>query len=210
MSDSSDRIAAALARAFAEANLTWPPEHDGPTPLNAIIGDLQLYHEEVPELTRTRAVERMLATGLPHPDVSPDETPLAGFIVVMGAMGAVFVRREDNLARRRFSAAHELGHFLLHVAPEEPEFVMQDTTAAITEPHVDDDWQELAAREREANRFAAELLMPEPVVRRLCARYARRQRPTEQFLVNHLASDLLVSREAARWRLRELGLPTLE
>ncbi len=204
--DASDRIADALGRAFSEANLPWPPESDGPTPLNALIGDLQLYHEEVPELTRTRAVERMLATGLPRPDVHPDETPLAGFIVVIGARGAVFVRREDNLARRRFSAAHELGHFLMHVEPEQAEFVMQDTTAAITEPSAEDDWLELAAREREANRFAAELLMPEPVVRRLCASYARRQKPTEQFLANHLASDLLVSREAARWRLRELRL----
>lgn len=196
----------ALRRAYLEAGLVWPPERDGPTPLNAIIGDLQLYHEEVPDLTRTRAVERMLATGLPRPDVQPDETPLAGFIVVIGSLGAVFVRREDNLARRRFSAAHELGHFLMHVEPEQPEFVMQDTTAAMTEPSVEDDWLELGAREREANRFAAELLMPEPVVRRLCASYARRCRPTEQFLANHLASDLLVSREAARWRLRELGL----
>ena len=78
--------------------------------------------------------------------------------------------------------------------------------SAVAEPSADDDWLELAALEREANRFAAELLMPEAVVRRLCAGYSRRQKPTEQFLANHLASDLLVSRQAARWRLRELAI----
>jgi hypothetical protein len=206
MSDPDPRIDEALRRAYSEASLAWPPERDGPTPLDKLIGDLTLYHEEVRELTRTRAIERLLATGIARPDVQPDETPLAGFIVVTGASGAVFVRREDNLARRRFSAAHELGHFLMHVEPEQLDFVMQDTTAAMIEPSVEDDWLELNAREREANRFAAELLMPEPVVRRLCVGYARRHRPTEQFLANHLATDLLVSRTAARWRLRELRL----
>ena len=202
MSDS--RIDAALRRAFAEADLPWPPVSDGPTPLDKLFEEMNVYHDEVPELTRTRAVERLLATGLPRPHVQPDETPLAGFIMVMGDIGAVFVNRDDNLPRRRFSAAHELGHFLLHAPAAEDPFVLQDTTADMSEPNVEDDWLELTDLEREANHFAAELLMPEPVVRRLCDGYARVGRPTEQFLTNHLASDLLVSREAARWRLREL------
>ncbi|MBW3600904.1 MAG: hypothetical protein KY475_27010, partial [Planctomycetes bacterium] len=102
---SDPRIDEGRRRAFDEADLPWPPS-DGPTPLDKLFAELNVYHDEVPELTRTRAVERLLATGLPRPDVQPDETPLAGFIVVMGVTGAVFVNRDDNLPRRRFSAAH--------------------------------------------------------------------------------------------------------
>jgi Zn-dependent peptidase ImmA (M78 family) len=56
--------------------------------------------------------------------------------------------------------------------------------------------------ERQANRFAAELLMPEAVCRAM-----RAYTVSSRFLEHQLARDLLVSREAMRWRLRELGEP---
>ena len=60
--------------------------------------------------------------------------------------------------------------------------------------------------ERQANRFAAELLMPEAVCRILHERYARKYGAVARFLVYHLAGDLLVSRSAIAWRLFGLGL----
>ena len=41
-------------------------------------------------------------------------TPLSGFLYANGGGACVFVREEDAVARRRFCAAHELGHYLLH------------------------------------------------------------------------------------------------
>src|SRR5439155_18530777 len=87
------------------------------------------------------------------------EDVLAGFVFVAGRVGWAFVSEADSLARRRFTAAHELGHFILHRA------VMgrfrADTEATLREAD-----EEVADRmEREANRFAAELLMPADICR---------------------------------------------
>lgn len=61
--------------------------------------------------------------------------------------------------------------------------------------------------EREANRFAAELLMPEAVVRaradELKAEHRCRPRGVLEY---RLAAELLVSGEAIRYRLKALGV----
>lgn len=64
----------------------------------------------------------------------------------------------------------------------------------------------LTWQEREANRFAAELLMPEPTVRALYDYYTGRFGRSARFLEGHLAADLLVSRQAVQYRLADLGL----
>lgn len=190
---------------MTEAGLAWPPKANGPVPLDEIIGEFSLFHEEIPGLTRTAAIEHFLEYGLWQPSMTPDETPLAGFIIATHEAGAIFVRRDDPISRRRFSAAHELGHYLLHFQAGDETLVQGDTPETLCEPNEEEDWAEIAAMEREANRFAAELLMPAAVIDRLARQCAQRYRPTMAFLVNHLASNLLVSRQAIRWRLRELN-----
>ena len=61
--------------------------------------------------------------------------------------------------RRRFTIAHEIGHWVLHrddiadlVVTRTTDYVPSDRAKAMTPEEI---------REREANRFAAELLMPE-------------------------------------------------
>ena len=61
-------------------------------------------------------------------------------------------------------------------------------------------------QEREANRFAAELLMPEATVRALYDYYSQRFERTARFLGGHIAADLLVSRQAVQYRLADLSL----
>lgn len=202
-----DRIAQAVRRAFENAGLEWSPAGDGPVPLDRLIGDFELEHEEIPGLTRGRAAATLARYGIDCAALPCDATPLAGLICADGRRGTVFVCGDDPLTRRRFSAAHELGHYLLHFDPadETGTFLQHDTAETLAEPDAGDDWLELAALEREANRFAAELLMPAAAVRRLHARLSARQRLTENFLANRIAGELLVSRQAALWRLRELG-----
>jgi Zn-dependent peptidase ImmA (M78 family) len=131
------------------------------------------------------------------------------FLYANASCGHIFVRRGDILTRRRFTAAHELGHYRLHLAPKlarrdrvDAELVEVDDDDKVSESGA----EALATMEREANRFAAELLMPELVCRELFDRYAGKYGPVPRFLVQHIAGDLLVSREAIKWRLRSLGL----
>lgn len=101
--------------------------------------------------------------------------------------------------RRRFTIAHEIGHLLLHV-PVSRE-VFYDRPGDIRELDEDPDGEELPElrqREREANVFARELLMPEPLV--------NEQAHATGFNLPALANRFEVSVPAMRLRLRLLKL----
>ncbi|HEY3435264.1 MAG TPA: ImmA/IrrE family metallo-endopeptidase [Solirubrobacterales bacterium] len=99
--------------------------------------------------------------------------------------------------RRRFTIAHEMGHLLLHV-PASPK-VFYDGPAdirEIEEDPSDEELPELRRREKEANVFARELLMPEPLV--------NEQAHATGFNLPALANRFEVSVPAIRLRLRLL------
>lgn len=74
-----------------------------------------------------------------------------GRIVACASGGTIRVKPGLNPGRRRFTIAHEIGHYLLH--PREG-LQREDTASNFTL------WND-ASEETEANVFAAELLMPE-------------------------------------------------
>lgn len=206
------RIAGAIERLHAAAGLTWPPPIGPaivPVALDRLIATYNLVHEEVPALSRAVAGAFLARWGIQRPELLEDAAPLAGFLFANAGGGYILVRADDPLPRRRFTAAHELGHYLLHFLPRldaerdgEMQIVLDDGTETVRE----DEELSLPEMERQANQFAAELLMPESVCRAACVRNRARFGTTARFLEHHLASDLLVSREAARWRLRGLAL----
>jgi Zn-dependent peptidase ImmA (M78 family) len=95
---------------------------------------------------------------------------------------------EDAPAGRRFTLAHELGHWVCQCleGTEAPVFCRAEEVGL--DP-------EVKALEREADAFAAELLMPEDEVR---AAWGGDPDAT--------AARFGVSGEAMRWRLSSLGL----
>jgi IrrE N-terminal-like domain len=97
----------------------------------------------------------------------------------------IVVRADEPEPRRRFTIAHELGHWICQCL----EGTARPVYCRAEEIGVD---PEAKALEREANIFAANPLMPEEVVR-----------------VKHLAGEtqqFRVSDEALAWRLYNLGL----
>jgi Zn-dependent peptidase ImmA (M78 family) len=101
--------------------------------------------------------------------------------------------------RKRFTIAHEIGHFRMHVRHSSTVFA--DRPQDIVElPHDRGESQtpELPQREREADAFARELLMPEL----LLTETAR----ASGFNLSALAERFGVSVPAMRLRLRLLGL----
>lgn len=93
----------------------------------------------------------------------------------------IFVNSKHRLTRRRFSVAHELGHFYLH----------RGLRLAFTHHS-----RHRGRLEREADRFAAELLMPEKYVREL----------SKQIDFEEMVRRFEVSAAAMRRRLNELGV----
>jgi hypothetical protein len=220
----------AITDLYTETGVALPSVRRTIVRLDELILALNLTCLEVAGLTRDVA-SRLLAErgGLQDEDGGERQSPLAGFLYAVGEDASIFVEQGDPVARRRFSVAHELGHYLLHFrplltllsaqagAPVEALDAFPQTDNE-SDPDAQPDGQivlplsyaearalpPLAQMEIEANRFAAELLMPAGLVAELAARHGRYF--SDDDLVWRLANDLLVSRAAMRWRMRNLGL----
>ena len=109
-----------------------------------------------------------------------------GRLIRRGRRGMIRVRAsESQIGRRRFSIAHELGHWELH---EETQWIICSSENLR-------DYKN-SPLEAEANTFAAELLMPAYLVREQC------EKSTPSFeLVKSIADEFRVSLTAAGIRL---------
>lgn len=122
--------------------------------------------------------------------VEPLGTAPSGLLVNHDNVVALaMVNADDISARRRFTLAHELGHYLLADAEE---FIVEDAEIG-TDVNV----------ERRANRFAVELLLPEEGVQRTAGEDPVDERTVVDGMVRYG-----VSREAFLNRLQELRLLT--
>jgi Zn-dependent peptidase ImmA (M78 family) len=101
----------------------------------------------------------------------------------------VVVNATEPEPRRRFTLAHEVGHWVCQCLEGRGAPVMCRAEVVTAEAPPD------RTLEREANVFAAELLMPEPTVR---SRYTGS--------LASAATDFSVSEEAMHWRLFSFGL----
>jgi Zn-dependent peptidase ImmA (M78 family) len=114
----------------------------------------------------------------------PDEEGLNGALI--RSAKTIFVNAALARPRMRFAAAHELGHYVLG---HEGDFFCP--------------FNRYAAPEREANRFAAALLMPTTVVKAL---WLKLSDLTPAAKLSALAERLAVSRQALGYRLRAVGI----
>ena len=97
------------------------------------------------------------------------EISTIGMVVTKGGTGRVFAAKSDSPYRLRFTIAHELGHYFLHLSEGN---VIKD--GEVRDRAIDMFWEneplagpvsEALMLEIEANWFAAELLMPMEFVR---------------------------------------------
>lgn len=123
---------------------------------------------------------------------------VSGVLVIEDGRGVIGVNASHAPARQRFTIAHEIGHYVLH-RDELPVFidkqlrqylaVFRNGESATGEQH----------REREANGFAAALLMPAGLLRDEVARL--RLDLEDEEAVGALATRFNVSRRAMDLRL---------
>lgn len=121
------------------------------------------------------------------------EQPLAGCearLLGYGERAIITVNSASSVERRRFSAAHELGHWVRDRGR---------VAAACSEEMLAGRWQD-KGRESGANRFAADLLLPDPIFRPHA-----RNRPITLSTVRDLGASFRTSVTATAIRLVELG-----
>ena len=114
-----------------------------------------------------------------------DFKKLDGIAIKSPKVGIIVVNRNIPVVRQRFTIAHEFGHLIM---PHRSEFY-------VCYPGKN------RAMERAADKFAAELLMPLPMLKTLWEKYAS----NPQNRIEIVADILKVSRSALRARIREMA-----
>lgn len=127
---------------------------------------------------------------------SPAKDEISGALIRKGKKSFLGVNTYHHPNRQRFTIAHELGHFIYHDGMR---------------LHVDEDfrinWRDADSSkaiywdEVEANRFAAELLMPIDFI----TRDLRKTGVVDDSVIEHFANRYKVSTQAMRIRLASLG-----
>lgn len=135
------------------------------------------------------AKHRVRISRAPHREFS-------GMLIRKDGHALIGVNSGEAPVRQRFTIAHELGHFFLH--PKKDAFVdYRDNASGIHR----------SPRERQANMFAAALLMPRHRLTKDCKMLARDGVTEAEVAV--LARRYSVSEDAMRFRLINLNILSL-
>jgi Zn-dependent peptidase ImmA (M78 family) len=124
---------------------------------------------------------------------------VSGFLLMKGKSVHIGYNKNNGKQRQRFTIAHELGHYLLH-AKDAKLFV--DKTEKVLYRDIHSSTGELL-KEREANAFAASLLMPQKL---LIQEVEKIKNETKEKFISRLAKKFDVSEQAITIRLTNLGL----
>jgi len=131
---------------------------------------------------------------------APFDADMSGFLYQDGAQAVVGINQAHSTVRKRFTLAHECGHYVLHQKNTTyvdrnsgPTVLLRDRNSA----------QGKDRKEVEANGFAAELLMPVHFIERDIARLKDVQDGDE--IIMKLARKYEVSAQAMTIRLMKLG-----
>jgi Zn-dependent peptidase ImmA (M78 family) len=133
------------------------------------------------------------------------EAEVSGMLVIKEKQTVIAINEKHALTRQRFTIAHEFGHYVLHknlsnVFFDESLVFFRDQESANGTKY----------QEIEANNFAAELLMPEALLKKHLA-----LKPLDAFDeadnsgICQLAQEFGVSTQALTIRLTKLGLITV-
>ncbi|HSD08858.1 ImmA/IrrE family metallo-endopeptidase [Flavobacterium sp.] len=123
---------------------------------------------------------------------------ISGFLAINNGKVVISYNVNEGLERRRFTVAHELGHFFLHsksqpLFVDKPPKIMYRNNASSTGE---------VLKEREANAFAAAILMPQSLI---ISEIDKLIENDASEIISKLAKKFKVSEQAMSFRLSNLG-----
>lgn len=119
---------------------------------------------------------------------------ISGLFAQKNGINLITVNSTDSLERKRFTIAHELGHFILHSS--NTSLFIDGTSKIMFRNNESSSGKHL--QEKEANHFAACLLMPKNMIQKFII-----NRPN--ISVKDLSKKFQVSEMAMTFRLANLG-----
>lgn len=133
------------------------------------------------------------------------DSDISGFLFRDNERTVIGVNSFHSLSRQRFTVAHELGHYLLHSQSDDRMYIDRNFEVMFRDNRSSDGSN---TEEREANLFAAELLMPEHFLREDLAAISRLDLVDDHF-IKQLARKYKVSFQAMLFRLTNLRMISL-
>lgn len=135
----------------------------------------------------------------------PFDEDLSGVLIREPQRTFIGVNSSHAITRQRFTIAHEIGHFVLKHKGD----LFVDRTVrreAVIIPRDGKSSLGTDLQEVQANRFAAELLMPVKLVsEQITKLLAKTTKPSADTLAGELAQMFKVSSQAMEYRLTNLG-----
>lgn len=125
---------------------------------------------------------------------------ISGVLVLNGSQSTIGVNQSHSEVRKRFTMAHELGHYILHRDQGSSMFMDKVLYRKASNNYSPKDGK----MEREANFFAANLLMPEAAIHSFIDR--NHIDFYEDSDIQDMATEFGVSSSAMTYRLINLGL----
>ena len=237
-----EAISQAVHQAYQDAEIDLDTLKPGIVPLYRLIQSYPISVDEIQDMTAQKVAEFLeVETGQTILIPEDKDCLLAGYLYLQqyqdSLSGCILTEKRPSAApifRRRFSAAHELGHYLLHFLPlleinrrnrtSEPLIV----TEGLYNPKQEEAEQDIFngelsitdgletilenlgidhnLMEAEADCFAGELLIPDKGCYELAKRYQGRFGKKLDVLVGRLAPEFLVSKSAMKQRLIDLNI----
>ena len=133
-----------------------------------------------------------------HIDEQDFGESVSGLLVSNNARRIIGINKTETYNRKRFTLAHELGHYVLHRHSELEEYIsinkvdFRNSVSSTGE----------VKKEREANSFAANILMPEFMIKDEVARLEKNI--SVEDAIERLANTFQVSEAAMTYRLINL------
>ena len=173
-------------------------------PFEKIAAKAESLRERANALSIPINLERMLSYLRVEIDERPLEDEFSGVLISGKKPAVVVVNSLHSQTRRRFTVAHELGHYVLHSRKKDGLPVFIDKTEVYFRSNAHDQENYDSIKEMEANAFAAEILMP----KQLLKEYIKENDLdiSKKLGIQALAQEFEVSQQAMEYRLRNTGL----
>lgn len=125
---------------------------------------------------------------------------VSGILAINDGKGTIGYNLQHSKGRQRFTVAHELGHYIMHRNSKKELFVDKDYIVKFRSNKKYSSTE--LKQEKEANAFAAALLMPKNFV---LNELSKEQTITENDLIEVLAKRFEVSVPAMTYRIADLN-----
>ncbi len=137
----------------------------------------------------------MLGISIEYQDLDDE---VSGFLVRKDNKNIIGVNENHHKVRRRFTISHEIGHYILHV--DEPLFVDYYKGSKLFRSNNRPNNYRV---EKEANQFAASLLMPKSLIQLELDKLSDNMEYDDK--IYELSRLFQVSQQAMDYRLKSLG-----